>query len=153
MIPKMTKCLAISQNTFVQTVRQPVFCWMFLVALIVLVLSVPLTTWAMSVDYHQTNQKMLEGLGLGTLLICGLVVASLSASSVLAREIEDKTALTVISKPVSRPTFVVGKFLGVAAAVMLFFILGGLVYLMSLRHGVVPAKFDPIDYSTPTQMR
>ena len=142
----MTKFLAICQNTFVQTVRQPVFCWMLLVALVVLVLSVPLTTWAMSVDYHETNQKMLEGLGLGTLLICGLVVASLSASSVLSREIEDKTALTVISKPVSRPTFVAGKFFGVAAAVMLFFYLAALVYLMSLRHGVVPAKFDPIDW-------
>ena len=142
----MTKLLAICQNTFVQTVRQPVFTWMLLVALAVSALSVPLTTWAMSVDYHKTNQKMLEGLGLGTLLVCGLIVASFSASSVLSREIEDKTALTVISKPVSRPTFVAGKFIGVAGAVMLFFYLAGLIYLMTLRHGVVPAAFDKIDW-------
>ena len=142
----MIRLLAICQNTFVQTIRQPVFTWMLLVALVILSLSVPLSTWAMSVDYHKTNQKMLEGLGLGTLLICGLVIASLSAASVLSREIEDKTALTVISKPVSRPIFVLGKFLGVAAAVMLFFYLSALIYLMTLRHGVVPAKADPIDW-------
>ena len=142
----MIRLLAICQNTFVQTVRQPVFTWMLLVTLVILALSVPLSTWAMSVDYHKTNQKMLEGLGLGTLLICGLVIASLSAASVLSREIEDKTALTVISKPVARPVFVLGKFLGVAAAVMLFFYLSALIYLLSLRHGVVPAKADPIDW-------
>ena len=142
----MVKFLAICQNTFVQTIRQPVFTWMLFVVFLILVLSVPLTTWAMSIDYHRTNQKMLEGLGLGTLLICGLILASLSASSVLSREIEDKTALTVMSKPVSRATFVAGKFFGVAGAVTLFYYLSVLVYLMTVRHRVVPAAFDKIDW-------
>jgi len=142
----MVKFLAICKNTFVQTVRQPVYTWMLLVAVMILVGSLPITNWAMATEYRDSNQRMLEGLGLGTLLVCGLIVASLSASSVLAREIEDKTALTVISKPVSRPMFVMGKFTGVAGAVMLFFYIAGLVYLMTLRHKVVPAAYHKIDW-------
>lgn len=142
----MTKFLAICQNTFVQTVRQPVYTWMLLVAIMILVGSLPMTNWAMASDFRESNQRMLEAMGLGTMLVCGLVVASLSASSVLSREIEDKTALTVISKPVSRPMFVVGKFAGVAGAVMLFFYIAGLVYLMTLRHKVVPAAYHKIDW-------
>ncbi len=142
----MTKFLAISQNTFVQTVRQPVYTWMLLVAFAILLISQPLAAWAMGSDFRGSNQRMLEGLGLGTLLICGLIVASLSASSVLSREIEDKTALTVISKPVSRPMFVVGKFGGVGAAVMLFFYIATLVYLLTLRHKVTPAAYHDLDW-------
>jgi len=142
----MTKFLALCQNTFVQTIRQPVYTWVLLVAIMILIGSLPMSGWAMGVDWRQNNQRMLEGMGLGTMLVCGLIVASLSASSVLSREIEDKTALTVISKPVSRPMFVAGKFVGVAGAVMLFFYIAALVYLMTLRHQVVPAAYHKIDW-------
>ena len=73
-------------------------------------------------------------------------VAVFSASSVLAREIDDRTALTVISKPVSRWLFVLGKFAGVAGAVGAAFYLCSLVFLMTVRHKVTPAAFDPIDW-------
>lgn len=142
----MTKFLAICQNTFIQALRQPVFCVLLLVTFSTLVLSVPLTNWAISVDYHDTNQKMLESLGLSTLLMMGLLAAAFSASGALSREIEDKTAMTVMSKPVSRATFVLGKFAGVSAAVALFYFLGSIIFLMTIRHKVMPAASDPIDW-------
>lgn len=142
----MIKFLAICRNTFIQAVRQPVFSILLLVTFMILVMGVPLTNWAMGIDYHITNQKMLESLGLGTLLMVGLLVAAFSASGALSREIEDKTVLTVMAKPVSRATFIFGKFGGVAAAVMLFYYLGSLVYLMTIRHKVMPAASDPYDW-------
>lgn len=141
----MTKLLAISRNTFVQTIRQPIYGVLILITFAVLVLDVPLSGWTMGIEYQATDQRMLETLGLSTLLISGLLVAAFSASSVLSREIEDKTALTVISKPVSRGTFVLGKFAGVAAAVTLAFYLCSLALLITVRHRVMSSAANPYD--------
>jgi len=142
----MIKFWAISKNTFVQTIRQPIYGILIVVTFMVLLLALCLAGWTMGVDYHTTDQKMLENLGLSTLLVSGLLTAAFSASSVLSREIEDKTALTVIAKPVARATFVVSKFAGVAAAVTVAFYLCGLVFLMTVRHRVTPATADPYDW-------
>jgi len=142
----MNRFWAICKNTFVQTIRQPIYGILILVTFAVLVISVPLTGWTMSSDYHVSDQKMLESMGLSTLLVSGLLVAAFSASSALSREIEDKTALTVISKPVSRATFVAGKFAGVSGAVAAAFYLAGLVFVMTVRHRVMPAAGDPYDW-------
>jgi ABC-type transport system involved in multi-copper enzyme maturation permease subunit len=141
----MIRFLSITRNTFVQTIRQPIYSVVLVISFAALVISVPLAGWTMGTDYHDTDQKMLETLGLSTLLISGLLIAAFSASSALSREIEDRTALTVISKPVSRATFVVGKFAGVSAAVALAYYLGALVYLMTVRHKVMPAAWDEYD--------
>ena len=141
----MIRFYAIFKNTFVQTIRQPIYGVLILVTFAVLLLSVTLAGWTMGTDYRASDQRMLETLGLSTLLVAGLLVGAFSASSVLSREIEDQTALTVISKPVLRATFVLGKFAGVLAAVSLGFYLCSLVFLMTVRHRVVSASFDPYD--------
>jgi len=142
----MVRFWSICRNTFVETIRQPIYGVLILVTFAVLVISLPLTGWTMDIDYHASDQKMLENLGLSTLLVSGLLVAGFSASAVVTREIEDKTALTVISKPVSRSTFVLSKFFGVAGAVTIAFYLSALVFLMTVRHRVMPATADPYDY-------
>ena len=142
----MIKLWAITKNTFTQTTRQPLYGILVLATFAVLVISLPLTGWTMGTDYHASDQKMLENLGLSTLLVSGLFLAAFSASGALSREIEDRTALTVISKPVWRGTFVLGKFAGVAAAVAAAFYLCGLVFLLTVRHRVMPAAGDPYDW-------
>ncbi len=142
----MIKLWAICRNTFMQTIRQPIYGVLILVTFAVLVLDLPLAGWTMGSEYHETDQKMLVNLGLSTLMMSGLFISAFSASSVLSREIEDKTALTVIAKPVSRGLFVLGKFGGVAAAVSVALYLCSLVFLMTVRHKVMPAASDPYDW-------
>jgi ABC-type transport system involved in multi-copper enzyme maturation permease subunit len=72
-------------------------------------------------------------------------LAAFSATGVLAREIENKTVLTVISKPVGRPVFIVGKFLGLAGALSVAFYLCGIVFLFTLRHRVLQTASDKFD--------
>ena len=143
----MTKFWAICRNTFLQTIRQPIFCILIVLTFVVLTLDLPLSNWAIgSADYHESNQRLLEQLGLSTLLVSGLLLAAFTSSSVLSREIEDKTALTVVAKPVSRATFILGKFGGVAGAVVLAYYLCSLVLVMTVRHKVRPAVTDPHDW-------
>jgi hypothetical protein len=143
------KFWSICKNTFLQTVRRPVFAVLIAVAIGMFVISVPLSGWTMGTtgaDYRRSDQLMLENMGISTLLIMGLGVAAFSASTALSREIEQRTVLTVVSKPVSRATFVLGKFAGVALAVTVAYYIASLVFLLTVRHGVMPTAGDKLDW-------
>jgi len=60
---------------------------------------------------------MLMDCGLATILICGLLLAVWTSSTSIADEIEGKTAMTLLSKPINRRQFIVGKYVGIMAAV------------------------------------
>jgi ABC-2 type transport system permease protein len=142
----MIKLWSIARTAFLQTIRQPIYMVLVLVTFALLVTTLPFAGWTLSVDFHKSDQQMMEDLGLGTLRIAGLLIAAFSASSVLRREIEEKTALIVIAKPVSRAVFVLGKFVGVTAAVAVAYYLCSLVFLMTVRHRVMPAAYDKPDW-------
>jgi ABC-2 type transport system permease protein len=144
----MVKLWAIAKNTFLQTLRQPVFTILLILMYALLIVGFLLSTWTMSPtgDHQASDQKMMVNLGLSTLLTTGLLVAVFSASSVLSREIDDRTALTVVSKPVPRASFVLGKYLGAAGAVTVALFLGGLALTMLYRHRVLTNASDPVDW-------
>lgn len=131
---------AVAQNTFVETIRQPIFGVILLTTALMLVLNVSLAAFTLGDD-----DKLLLDLGLSTLLMSGLFLSAFSASGVLSREIENKTVLTVISKPIGRPIFVIGKFVGLFMALFVAFYLSALVFVLSLRHGVLQNSSDPWD--------
>lgn len=132
--------LSLAKNTFQETIRQPIYGVMLLVMTLLMVLNVSLAAFTMDDD-----NKLLFDLGLSTLLLCGLFLAAFSATGVLSREIENKTVLTVVSKPVGRPVFILGKFVGLAGAVTIAFYLGTLVFLLAVRHGVMKTTNTPFD--------
>ena len=133
----------IARNAFLESIRQPVQAVLICAALLALVLNVNIAGYTLEDD-----NKLLIDLGLSTLFLSGLLMAAFTATSVLSREIENKTVLTVVSKPVPRPQVVVGKFLGVAAAIATAYWLLAIVFLLTVRHRVqssVRAEdiFDP----------
>ncbi len=133
----------IARNAFLESIRQPVHAVLICGALLALLLNVNVAGYTLEDD-----NKLLIDLGLSTLFLAGLLMAAFSATSVLAREIENKTVLTVVSKPVARMQVVLGKFIGVAAAIAIAYWLLSLVFLLTVRHRVqssVRAEdiFDP----------
>ncbi|MCZ6543854.1 MAG: ABC transporter permease, partial [Planctomycetota bacterium] len=117
--------LAIIRNTFFESIRQPIMLVVLVVATIALIFSNLLAGFTMEDD-----QRMMIDLGLSTIMLCGTLLAAFIATNVLNREIENRTVLTVISKPVSRPVFVLGKYLGVAGALALAMVYMSLVFLL-----------------------
>jgi ABC-type transport system involved in multi-copper enzyme maturation permease subunit len=94
------------------------------------------------------DNKLLKDVGLSTLLVAGLFLAVFAAATVVTEEIENKTILTILTKTVSRSAFVIGKFLGIAAAVLLAQYLLAIVLLMVIRHGVMQTATDERDRDT-----
>lgn len=69
-------------------------------------------------------------------LIC-VFLAVWTASTTIADEIEGKTALLVLAKPVGRRTFIIGKYLGVIIAVTFVFLILAAFFLNTVSYKVV----------------
>ena len=138
----MNKLFTIAKNTFIETLRQPVYAIIIVAALILLFISPSLTMYTMSDD-----NKLLREIGLSTLFLTSLFISIFSASGAVAKEMENKTILTVLTKPVQRPIFIIAKFFGVASAVILAHYICTIALLMVIRHGVLETVNDPHDWT------
>ena len=138
----MYKLITLSKNSFIEILRQPVYAIIIVAALFLFFISPSLTMYTMSDD-----NKLLREVGLSTLFLSSLFIAIFSASGTVAEEIENKTILTVLSKPIQRPIFVFAKFLGVAAAVLLAHYICTIALLMAIRHGVLETVNDRHDWT------
>jgi hypothetical protein len=67
-------------------------------------------------------------------MVLGIIVAVWGASNSIAEEIEGKTALTVLSKPIGRTQFIVGKFLGIVWSVAVIFVVLGAFFLVLVAY-------------------
>jgi hypothetical protein len=138
----MNKLFTIAKNTFIETLRQPVYSIIIVAALFLFFFSPSVAMYTMSDD-----NKLLRELGLSTLFLTSLFIAIFSASGAVAKELENKTITTVLSKPVQRPIFIVAKFFGVAAAVVLAHYICTIALLMAIRHGVLETVNDTHDWT------
>jgi ABC-2 type transport system permease protein len=135
----LEQLLAIARNTFLESIRQPVVLVVCVAATILIVLSNPFSAWTM-----QDDQRMFVDIGLSTVFLSTAILASFIATNVLSREIENRTVLTVVSKPVPRPVFIVGKFLGVSLSMGLALAYLGLIFSMVEVHGTLQTVRDPL---------
>lgn len=134
--------LTIAKNTFTETLRQPIYAIIIASAILLFVISPSLTMYTMSDD-----NKLLREIGLSTLFLTSLFIAIFSASGAVAQELESKTVTTVLSKPVRRPIFILGKFLGVSSAVAIAHFICTTALLMAIRHGVLESAGDEHDWT------
>ena len=132
---------AITKNSFTEITRQPIYGILLLSGIALIALSPTIVGFAQLEDL-----KLLVDMGLGTILMLGLVLAVLGATQIVSREIEAKTAGAIISKPVGRVVFVVGKFLGASLAMALTTFLLIIILLMTVRMGVPSMATWTVDW-------
>lgn len=78
--------------------------------------------------------KLLKDCGVTLILIAAILQAVWSASTSVNDEIEGRTALTLLSKPIHRRSFIIGKIMGVTCIVMLMFLVLGTVELLAVAY-------------------
>ncbi|MFW6107132.1 MAG: hypothetical protein ACOC8A_00430 [bacterium] len=132
--------LTIAGNAFRETVRQPVFCVVLGLAAVLIALSPSFAMFTLL-----DSVKLVQDMGLSTILLAGLALAVLSASTVVTEEVRGRTALMVMARPVGRGQFVVGKFLGLAAAQAAAVYLLTVVLVLTVRVGVPEAAYTKLD--------
>jgi ABC-type transport system involved in multi-copper enzyme maturation permease subunit len=109
-----TRTGVIARAAAKEAIRQPVFPLLLTISLVMMVFNTFIPFFSLGEDV-----KMMEVCGLAMLLICGMFLAIWTSSMSIADEIEGKTAMTMLSKPVNRRQFILGKFLGIQTAVLL----------------------------------
>ena len=122
----------IATATAKEAVSQPVFLLLTILGVVALIafIYVPYNTFGEDV-------KMLKTSGMTLIKVLAIMVALWTASVSVAEEIEGRTALTVLSKPVGRRQFILGKFLGIIWPIVLMFVILGIVFLLTVSFKVV----------------
>ncbi len=78
--------------------------------------------------------RLLKDSGVTLIMVLGMLQAVWSAGTTVSDEIEGRTALTVLSKPVSRRSFVLGKYAGIMLAVLVLFVIIATVLLVVMSY-------------------
>lgn len=145
----MRQVSAIFWITLTETARQPVYALImtcsFLFIAILPAFAAHIYTFGAGSGLEHAANRMIADLGLSTVLLAGLVLSVFASSSVISREIENKTALTILSKRVSRANLVLGKYLGVAAAIALSVATSIISVMLIVRSGPTVAASEAMD--------
>ena len=121
------KILPIAKNAYKESVRQPVFYLLLTVSALLIYLSPFMVFFSFGEEI-----KMIKDMGLATVTICGLLLALFSSSTVIAGDMERQTATTILTKPLGRNQFILGKFLGIIGSVFLAILILTLLFILTL---------------------
>lgn len=118
----LARLFHLSRNSFREAVRQKFFT-------IVVVIGAGLmlgSRFFQQLDFGSAELKFIADIGLGAIFFFGAILAIVLAAQLFFTEIENRTAHSILAKPVHRWEFVVGKFLGAFVVMAIF------TYVMTL---------------------
>jgi hypothetical protein len=119
--------------------RQPMFWLITGFAILLTWISVVIPYFTFGDDY-----KMMKQIGFDVVMLAAVLFGVLASSMSISEEIEGRTAVTLMSKPVNRRQFLIGKFMGILMACLVMTMIVGWNLNFALR--VMP-EFDKINES------
>lgn len=128
---------AVAQAAYREGWRQPMFWLITVFGIILTWVAVILPYFTFGDDY-----KMMKQIGFDVVMLAAVLFGVLAASMSISEEIEGRTAVTLMSKPVNRRQFLLGKFLGILMASGAMSLILGLNLNAAL---LVMPEFDPIN--------
>lgn len=123
----LNRVLAVAHGTFRETVRDRLFYLVGLFGLILVAATsvlAPLTVGAQA--------KIVADVGLAAMALLGLLVVLLVGASMVRREMEHRTLNTILTKPVGRGEYLLGKFCGLALTLACMVALMGALYVVAV---------------------
>jgi len=130
----------VAMAAFREGYRQPMFWLLTGVVCLALVISMFIPYFTFGDDF-----KMYKQLGFDMIMLATVVFCVLAASISVSEEIEGRTAVTLMSKPVTRRQFLLGKFFGILLAGWFMTLIMGLVLDWTLY---VKPYFDKLEDAT-----
>src|SRR5437660_5520631 len=130
----------IALNTFRESVRDRVLYNLLLFVLILVAASVFVSDLSLDMESQFT-----AALGLTVMLIFGALIAIFIGVGLVYKEIDKRTIYNLLSKPVHRHEFVVGKYLGLCITLLvnsLVMIAGTELALLYVNHGLAPIELS-----------
>ncbi len=129
----------IASNVFLEVIRDRILYLVGLFALLMVVATSLLPEIAAG-----TEDKITLDLGLAAINIFALVVVVFVGTGLINKEIEKRTVLVLISKPVSRLEFIIGKHLGLSAVIAVLIVLLTAIFIGVLSVNQIAFSFASI---------
>jgi len=119
--------MSIARVTFKEGIRERVFLGVLIFSALILLSS------GFVADLSIGNiLKVTQDIGLSGLSFLGLFIAIFLSTSLIAKDIDKKTIYLVVSKPIARWQYILGKFLGLSALTSFALVIDFLVFMISL---------------------
>lgn len=119
--------LNIAFNTFREIVRNKFLYMILFFAFVFIVFSLAL--WKLTIG---EDEKVIIDFGLAMIEMFGLVGVLFVGSQLLFKEVEGKTIFLILSKPIKRQDFILGKFLGFSFTIAIIVALQSILYMWVL---------------------
>lgn len=129
----LARIFTIARNVFYEVVRDRIL-WIIGFYALILVAAMQLLPQIAGA----TDEKMILDFGLAAMSLLGLVVAIFIGTGLVNKEIEKRTVLVLIAKPISRSEFITGKHLGLSAVLALLITAMTAIYILLLQLRQIP---------------
>jgi len=114
----LSRIATIARNTFLEALRQRILNVILVFGLVVLAGANLFSEFSFDDQF-----KFIKDYCLGVMSLIGVIMAIVAVAQLLPAELESRTIITILSKPVRRWEFLIGKYLGVVAMLLLTLLL------------------------------
>jgi ABC-type transport system involved in multi-copper enzyme maturation permease subunit len=111
---KLSRVLTLAGNTVREAVRNKVLYTLVFFAVALIGTGVLLSTLS-----YVEQERIIQDVGLAAIRLFGVAIAIFVGVGLIHREVDRRTIYTILSKPVSRVEFLLGKYLGLVATLWL----------------------------------
>lgn len=116
---------AIASNTFREAIRDRILYLLLFFALLTIIFSRVLALLTVG-----DRIKVIKDVGLASLSLFGALMAILIGTGLVYKEIDKKTIFTLLSKPIHRYQFLLGKFLGLILTLFMMLLLMSIIFIV-----------------------
>ena len=137
--------VAIARNTFLETIRDRILNAILIFAVVLIGSSILLGQLSAGQDV-----TIIKDLGLAALGFFGVIIAVFVGTSLVHKELDKRTVFVVLTKPVPRAAFLVGKYAGLMTTLTVLTAAMGIAYLgllALLRVEIHLGMFQAIGYA------
>ncbi|MEM8722800.1 MAG: ABC transporter permease [Cyanobacteria bacterium P01_G01_bin.39] len=123
----LIRVFAIANNGFREVIRERILYFIGFFSLLLILAQRIIPEIAAG-----THEKILLDIGIGAITILSVIVAIFIGTALINKEIEKRTLLMLIPKPISRAELILGKHLGLTAVLTVMVTIMMTIYLATL---------------------
>lgn len=116
----------IATTTFQESLRRRWMTVLLIFGVVMMALSTFFTQFSPG-----TEEQFIRDFGIGFIIIITMLMSIFLGASLVPPDIERRTIFTILSKPVTRGEFLIGKFLGLCLTMLVSLVLLSVVFLLS----------------------
>jgi ABC-type transport system involved in multi-copper enzyme maturation permease subunit len=123
----MYRTFVILRHTFFEAIVQPIYGLLLALGAAILIIFGALPFFTLGED-----TVMFKAVGLDIILLLVLIATLFATSKSIFEEIEDRTMLTLMSKPVQKWEVLIGKYLGIITSALMAVVILGVIFCVAV---------------------